>query len=526
MKTRILLATLSVLGLSLLGCSSDSPDTGKQNDATTEAVQQPQATSIPWFEGSIDEAFAEAKASGKPLFFYWGAEWCPYCKEMEANIFIREEFIRLSQQFVPLDLSNGDSDVIRHADKFKVRGLPTVIVFSPSGEELTRIPGGIDMEQYASVLELTLNEVRPVATLVSAALNGESLSAADWQLLSNYSWSQDRGQALGEEKPVQVLLDLKAACPAEDKVTRARLALAALEVWLYQGEEERDSSFAEVHLEAAEGIIADASLARDNLMTLAGWGSDIVELADGEKQKNLQRELLDLYKPAIEDSGQNLLNRASLLYGWADVATALLEEDGKLDDQQIAWARQNADELVAGLNQYQVHAGVNSLWPVYYKLGLKETARETLAIGIERSKAPFYFMSSMGYVETEEGNTVEALGWYRKAWEAASNPIDRVRWGGMYVRRLVKMAPDDAAEIERASSTVLADVASQPHGLEFYDRFINSLGDMLQEWSTDNSERQAIVASLSDQLASSCKKLAPEDAGQAACDNFLESADA
>lgn len=526
MTTRHLIAALSILGLSLLGCSTDNPESAGQGDAKALPESPSQATAIPWFEGSIEEAFAEAKASGKPLFLYWGADWCPYCKKLEATIFIREEFIRLSQQFVPLDLSNGDSEVIQHSDRFRIYGLPTVIVFSPSGEELTRIPGGTDMAQYAAVLELTLNKVRPVSTLVAAAVSGEALSKADWELLSNYSWRQDRGLALGEENPTQVMLDLQAAAPTGDKVTRARLALAAMVVWLQQDEETRDPDLAEVHLEAVEGIIADASLARDNLVTLTGFGGDIVEMAEGERQKSLQRSLLSLYRPAIEDPGQNLLNRASFLSAWVDVATKLLDEDETLTDKQIDWARQQADQFVAGLDQYQVHAGVSSLWGVYYDLGLEQAARETLALGIERSSAPFYFMSAMGYVETEAGNTTEALGWYRKAWEAASNPVDRVRWGGGYVRRLVKMAPQDTAEVERASSTLLADLTSQPDGLAVYDRLTNRLGEILKEWAAEDSERQAVLANLGDQLAASCKNMGEEDPGRSACDSFSASAGA
>lgn len=35
------------------------------------------ATTIPWFQGSIEAAFTYAQAVDKPLFLYWGAIWCP-----------------------------------------------------------------------------------------------------------------------------------------------------------------------------------------------------------------------------------------------------------------------------------------------------------------------------------------------------------------------------------------------------------------------------------------------------------------
>ncbi len=145
-------AALALGALTLLlvtGCSRDSSP-GEAGKAELP-VEAPQAGGVAWFQGGIEAAFASAAASNRPLFLYWGAEWCPYCKLLQANIFIREEFVRLSRQFVAVDMSNGDSTTIHLADEFKIYGLPTVIVFSPDGRELTRIPGGMDMEQYAGV---------------------------------------------------------------------------------------------------------------------------------------------------------------------------------------------------------------------------------------------------------------------------------------------------------------------------------------------------------------------------------------
>lgn len=518
MITRTLYAMFLSAALLLASCSADQA--GRDNE-NSSAAQEAASAAIPWFQGGIDAAFERAGETGKPLFLYWGAEWCPYCKELEATIFVRDEFVRLSQQFVPIDMSNGDSEVIQYADKFKVLGLPTVIIFSPDGEELTRIRGGIDLEEYASVLELTLNQVRPVSTLVSSAIAGETLRAADWQLLSSYSWSQDRGQALGDEHPSAVLMQLVEACPARDAATCSRLRLAALDVWLYEDKEERDPQLGPQLLDAVQDILSDPALAQANLVMLAAIGSDIVKLSEGQQQLELQRSLLSLYKPAVVDTGSNLLKRATVLSGWAEVATALLEDGESLDAQEIGWGRQQADKMVAELDSYQVHPGVNSLWGVYYDLGLKAEARQTLALGIDRSRAPFYFMSTMGYVEAEAGNNDEALAWFRKSWEATNAPLDRARWGSGYVRRLVSLAPEDTPEIERASSALLADVASQPRGLDNYERFLDRLGGELLDWAGDDPARAQVLTALREQMDVRCKALSAE-----ACRTFLKKPEA
>jgi hypothetical protein len=99
-------------------------------------------------------------------------------------------------------------------------------------------------------------------------------------------------------------------------------------------------------------------------------------------------------------------------------------------------------------------------------------------------------------VETKAGNNAEALQWFRKAWEANRNPLDRVRWGTGYVRRLLSMDPDNAVEIERATSALLADITSQADGLDACQRLMGRRSDSLQEWSGDDTTRVDVVSVL------------------------------
>ena len=44
---------------------------------------------IVWYSGSVESAFAAARAQNKPVFLYWGAKWCPPCHELQATVFSR-----------------------------------------------------------------------------------------------------------------------------------------------------------------------------------------------------------------------------------------------------------------------------------------------------------------------------------------------------------------------------------------------------------------------------------------------------
>jgi thioredoxin-related protein len=59
---------------------------------------------------------------------------------------MRPEFIERSKLFVPVYLDGDTVNAQAYAEKFGVRGYPTMIVFDPAGVELTRIPGGIDLQ--------------------------------------------------------------------------------------------------------------------------------------------------------------------------------------------------------------------------------------------------------------------------------------------------------------------------------------------------------------------------------------------
>jgi hypothetical protein len=48
-------------------------------------------SAVEWFEGSLDEALALAKAGGKRVFLDVGAYWCPPCRKLDEEVFVRPE---------------------------------------------------------------------------------------------------------------------------------------------------------------------------------------------------------------------------------------------------------------------------------------------------------------------------------------------------------------------------------------------------------------------------------------------------
>src|SRR3954470_1699923 len=90
-------------------------------------------------DAEVDKAFDLGRRSGKPIFLYWGAVWCPPCNQVKATLFSRPDFIERSRTFVPVYVDGDKPGAQKVAARFKVTGYPTMVLFKPDGTEITRL---------------------------------------------------------------------------------------------------------------------------------------------------------------------------------------------------------------------------------------------------------------------------------------------------------------------------------------------------------------------------------------------------
>ena len=220
--TRSTIGWLSVLCIVLSACGDRT--------AFREAVGQPGDTGsygIEWYAGSVDSAFELARSQGTPVLLYWGADWCPPCNTLKAEVFNRREFIERSRLLVPVSLDGDDPGAQKLGERFDVYAYPNLIVLSPDGEEITRLGGGLYLEQYLEAMDTALAATRPVAAAYDAALNGYA-TPADFRLLAYYSWGQDRERLVPAEHRPEALRNLQGRIPDELAVERALLFIRYL----------------------------------------------------------------------------------------------------------------------------------------------------------------------------------------------------------------------------------------------------------------------------------------------------------
>jgi len=98
-----------------------------------------------WME-HLDKALEKAKKDHKPLLVeFTGSAWCPPCKMMRKNVFSKKEFVDAASKkwiLVELDLPRKDNEVAKRngplAEKYKIEGVPTVILLDENGKEFHR----------------------------------------------------------------------------------------------------------------------------------------------------------------------------------------------------------------------------------------------------------------------------------------------------------------------------------------------------------------------------------------------------
>jgi len=95
----------------------------------------------------INAAFAKAKKENKHVLVeFTGSDWCPPCIKMRKAVFSKEKFTTQASKdyiLVELDFPNNNKALQEknspYAEKYKIEGFPTVILFDSSGKEYSRV---------------------------------------------------------------------------------------------------------------------------------------------------------------------------------------------------------------------------------------------------------------------------------------------------------------------------------------------------------------------------------------------------
>ncbi len=116
-----------------------------------------------FIESNFEEAREKAQREGKMLLLDFYASWCAPCRFMESTTFKDEEVSTiLNEKFVPLKIDIDDFDGYALKEHFRVKVLPTFLIFSSDGKVIERVEETLSPSRMKSILEKSLATFRPV----------------------------------------------------------------------------------------------------------------------------------------------------------------------------------------------------------------------------------------------------------------------------------------------------------------------------------------------------------------------------
>jgi hypothetical protein len=155
--------------------------------------------------------------------------------------------------------------------------------------------------------------------------------------------------------------------------------------------------------------------------------------------------------------------------------------------------------------------------------GLEGEAEELLTQMMDKTEAPYYFMSWIGSIKKEADQPEEALVWYRKAYENSRGRYSRFRWGSTYLRQAIELAPEDETSIEAESLDILAELLALDDAFAGgnYSR-LGQLEAAYQTWNEEGTHDQA-VAKIREFVHQACARYPAEgeDSAHERCTGFL-----
>jgi len=518
--SRVLAA--SVLALALWGAAPGGP----------QALAAPMPPGVAWVpaaaDADIERALAQAKASRKPLLLYWGASWCPPCNQLKATLFNRQDFIAQAQGVVPVHLDGDGAGAQKLGARFKVRGYPTLILLSPEGQEITRLPGEADAAQVLQVLQLGLAGGRPVKAVLADALAGKPVTSGEWRMLAWYGWAIDEAQLVPAAERPGVLAQLARACPPAEADTAMRLLLKAV-----AESDDGKGLKADAALRAKVlALLADARASRAQMDTLVNEAPALARALapePGDTRNRLVRALDAALLRLQADASLSRPDRLSALLGRVELARIDQPREAtqpRIDAGLQREAKALADQLDREVTDgFERQAVITAAAHLLGRAGLWADSDALLQANLARSHSAYYLMSQLGGNARRLGRHEDALRWYETAFTKSVGPATRLQWGAGYVAALVDLAPQDSSRIERAVGLLVQDAGQDSAAFhERSGRSLKRVADKLAAWNKDG-QHDALLRRLQGQLQPVCGRLdAADAASRASCDGLFKAA--
>jgi thiol-disulfide isomerase/thioredoxin len=468
-------------------------------------------------DADIERAFTQAKAQKKPVLLYWGASWCPPCNQLKATLFNRQDFAAQGKHVVAVFVDGDKPAAQKLGARFKVSGYPTMVLFTPEGSEITRLPGEADAPQVLSLLEAGLAGGRPIAAVLADAHAGKTISANEWRMLAFHSWEVDESGLVPAADRPGLLAELAAKSQTQaqgDGETTTRLWLKAL-----AASDDGKGLKPDVALaQRVARVLADPVAVRTHMDVIAGGASNMVKALTSDDSAE-RASLVAQFDAALvrlqNDTTLSRGDRLGALIERIDLARLGQAKEitmPKLPDALVKEVRDTAARLDREITDgYERQAVITAVAYLQAQAGLWADSDALLKTNLAKSHSPYYLMSQLASNAKKLGKKDEALSWYQQAYDKSVGPATRLQWGASYLTALIEMAPQQAPRIEKAAAQIFAEAGQDAGALhDRSGRALQRIGKKLASWNADG-QHAAAIKRLQPKVAALCAKAAASE---------------
>jgi thiol:disulfide interchange protein len=145
---------LSSCGTSSAGTSSTTPNKPKSEEPAT-TTEKPTVTLVDFINSDdVDGALKRAQKEKKVLFIDFYTSWCTPCKMMEQGVFrdvLVADYMNQNCICIRVNAEKGNGPNMKIA--YAVDAYPTMLFYSPSGDEVARKEGALGIEEFKKYMK-------------------------------------------------------------------------------------------------------------------------------------------------------------------------------------------------------------------------------------------------------------------------------------------------------------------------------------------------------------------------------------
>jgi hypothetical protein len=506
---------------------AQAPAPGATGDNASSAPQ-----GIGWFKGGVPEAFAAAKRTGRPVLLFWGAVWCPFCHTLKATVFVRPDFISKTRLFVPVYLDGDDAGAQAWGERFGVLGYPTLVVLDPDQHEILRLGAGHDVSEYASVLDVALEDLQPIDSVLPLAAAGKPLSADQCRRLAFNEWTLDSIESQRYAPQAAALQAASQACPAGPERANLAIYAAAFESQseaAAKGKHGVVSPRLSALMDQVSAVLAQPELALASAPALMALDASFFQAAQ-RRSPAVAQQLRDRYVATMDAAASAPRFVVADQLGFLDAKLNALKSLAAPHEQLPAELLKSADARIdaaldAEKSLYVRPGLVNAALNILEDTDQYDQAYQIAKAEIDRSETPYYYQADLAEIAEKLGHKDEAIHLLDVAYHGARGPATRFQWGSLYVSGLLRMAPNQDQRIEQAALEVIGELDG-PDRIAARARVrLTRLDQELRHWnSAAKGGHQQILQALHSRAQQICVKIPASQPERTTCDAFLSDA--